>query len=101
MADSARGQRLDHRLIDTLVNAYARQGYEAMLGGIRAHQTHLVPYYENDGFHVLPPGAPLDLQLPIGRIRYPADTTTRHLVRPLVPQVSYRAGVLKGLLTGR
>ncbi|MFF2228284.1 GNAT family N-acetyltransferase [Streptomyces globisporus] len=101
VADSARGHKLGHRLVDTLVRSYTDRGYEAMLGGIHAHQTHLAPYYEDNGFHVLPPGAPLDLQLPIGRIRFPASTSMRHLVRPLTPRVSYRDGILKGLLTGR
>lgn len=45
--------------------------------------------------------APLDLQLPAGRIRYPAEPSMRLLARPLLPRVSYRAGVLQGLLTGR
>ncbi|MDW4912506.1 GNAT family N-acetyltransferase [Streptomyces californicus] len=101
VADSARGNGLGHRLIGTLVRSYTDRGYEAMLGGIHADQTHLAPYYEDDGFHVLPPGAPLDLQLPIGRIRFPASASMRHLVRPLTPRVSYQDGILKGLLTGR
>jgi GNAT superfamily N-acetyltransferase len=101
VADSARGQGLGHRLVEDLVRSYTRQGYEAMLGGIHTHKPHLAPYYEADGFSVLPPGAPLDLQLPVGRIRFPAEPSMRHLVRPLTPQVTYRAGVLGGLLTGR
>nr|AHE39228.1 GCN5-related N-acetyltransferase [Streptomyces sp. FR1] len=100
VADSARGQGLGHRLVDELVRSYRGQGYEAMLGGIHTHKPHLAPYYEADGFHVLAPGAPLDLQLPVGRIRYPANASMRHLVRPLAPQVSYRAGILAGLLAG-
>ncbi|MER0476793.1 GNAT family N-acetyltransferase [Streptomyces sp. Edi2] len=101
VADSARGQGLGHQLVDALVRSYTLQGYEAVLGGIHAHKPHLAPYYEADGFHVLPPGAPLDLQLPVGRIRFPAEPSMRHLVRPLVPRVSYGAGVLTGLLAGR
>ncbi|MDT9700125.1 MULTISPECIES: GNAT family N-acetyltransferase [Streptomyces] len=101
VADGARGQGLGHRLVDELVRSYSRQGYEAMLGGIHTHKPHLAPYYEGDGFHVLSPGAPLDLELPAGRVRYPANASMRHLVRPLAPQVSYRAGVLAGLLAGR
>ncbi|MEO3976992.1 GNAT family N-acetyltransferase [Streptomyces sp. CAU 1734] len=101
VADSARGQQLGHRLVDHLVRSYNRQGYEAMLGGVHAHKPHLAPYYEADGFHVLPAGAPLDLQLPVGRLRYPADASMRHLVRPLTPRVSYRAGTLSGLLAGK
>ncbi|MFH0246440.1 GNAT family N-acetyltransferase [Streptomyces sp. HK10] len=101
VASSARGQGLGHRLVDELVRSYTRQGYEAMLGGIHTHKPHLAPYYEAGAFHVLPPGAPLDLQLPIGRLRYPANASMRHLARPLVPRVSYGAGVLRGLLTGR
>ncbi|MGW4784990.1 N-acetyltransferase family protein [Streptomyces sp. NPDC004230] len=101
VADSARGQGLGHRLVDALVRSYSGQGYEAMLGGIHSHKPYLAPYYEADGFHVLAPGAPLDLQLPVGRVRFPADVSMRHLVRPLAPQVSYRAGVLAGLLAGR
>lgn len=54
-----------------------------MLGGIHTHKPHLAPYYEADGFHVLGPGAPLDLELRIGRLRYPAESAMRHLVRPL------------------
>ncbi|WP_329020271.1 hypothetical protein [Streptomyces sp. NBC_01601] len=50
---------------------------------------------------VLSPGAPLDLQLPVGQIRFPPEPWMRHLVRPLVRQVSYRAGALGGLLAGR
>ncbi|MFC9635932.1 hypothetical protein ACFXMT_36730 [Streptomyces mirabilis] len=101
MADSARGQGLGHRLVDELVRSSTRQGYEAMLGGIHTRKPSLAPYYEADGFSVLSPGAPLDLQIPIGRIRFPAEPSMRHLVRPLAPRVSYRAGVLEGLLTGR
>nr|WP_240437388.1 GNAT family N-acetyltransferase [Streptomyces scabiei] len=101
VADSARGQGLGHRLLDELVRSYSGQGYEAMLGGIHTHKPHLAPYYEAAGFHALAPGAPLDLQLPVGRIRYPANASMRHLARPLAPQVSYRAGVLAGLLAGR
>lgn len=101
VADSARGQGLGHLLVDALVRSYSGQGYEVMLGGIHTHKPYLAPYYEADGFHVLSPGAPLDLQLPIGRIRCPADVSMRHLVRPLTPRVSYRAGVLAGLLADR
>ncbi|MFK0142455.1 GNAT family N-acetyltransferase [Streptomyces murinus] len=101
VADSARGQGLGHQLVDALIRVYARQGYQAMLGGIHTHKPHLKPYYEADGFHVLGPGAPLDLQLPIGRLRYPADPSMRHLVRPLAGHVSYRHGVVAGLLAGR
>ncbi|MET9359185.1 GNAT family N-acetyltransferase [Streptomyces sp. NPDC006617] len=101
VADSARGQGLGHHLVDVLVRSYTRQGYQAMLGGIHTHKPHLAPYYEADGFHVLGPGAPLDLELPIGRLRYPAEPAMRHLVRPLVPQVSYGHGVLSGILAGR
>ncbi|MEV7892388.1 N-acetyltransferase family protein [Streptomyces sp. NPDC002817] len=101
VADSARGQGLGHRLVDELVRSYTRQGYEAMLGGIHTRKPYLAPYYEADGFHVLAPGAPLDLELPVGRIRYPANASMRHLARPLAPQVSYRAGILAGLLAGR
>ncbi|MFI5748965.1 GNAT family N-acetyltransferase [Streptomyces sp. NPDC051644] len=101
VAGSARGQGLGHRLVDELIRSYSGQGYEAMLGGIHTHKPHLAAYYKTDGFHVLSPGAPLDLQIPAGRIRYPAEPSMRHLARPLVPQVSYRAGVLQGLLTGR
>ncbi|MFJ5142790.1 GNAT family N-acetyltransferase [Streptomyces sp. NPDC088707] len=101
VSDSARGQGVGHLLVDELVRAYTRKGYEAMLGGIHTHKPHLAPYYEADGFSVLPPGAPLDLEIPIGRIRYPAEPSMRHLVRPLTPRVSYRNGVLHGLLTGR
>ncbi|MEU6355216.1 GNAT family N-acetyltransferase [Streptomyces sp. NPDC047072] len=101
VADSARGQGLGHHLVDVLVRSYTRQGYQAMLGGIHTHKPHLAPYYEADGFHVLGPGAPLDLELPIGRLRYPAEPSMRHLVRPLAPQVSYGHGVLRGLLAGR
>jgi hypothetical protein len=43
---------------------------------------------------------PLDLELPVGRVRYPAKASMRHLVRPLAPRVSYGAGVLRGLLAG-
>ncbi|MGW4788574.1 N-acetyltransferase family protein [Streptomyces sp. NPDC004230] len=100
VAGSARGQGLGHRLVDVLVRSYSGQGYEAMLGGIHSHKPYLAPYYEADGFHVLSPGAPLDLELPVGRIRFPASASMRHLVRPLAPQVSYRAGVLAGLLAG-
>ncbi|MGW1496957.1 GNAT family N-acetyltransferase [Streptomyces sp. NPDC002402] len=101
VADSARGQGLGHRLVDHLVRSYTRQGYEAMLGGIHTHKPHLAPYYEADGFHVLEPGTSFDLQLPIGRLRYPADASMRHLVRPLAGQVSYGHGVLEGLLADR
>lgn len=101
VADSARGQGLGHQLVDELVRSYTRQGYEAMLGGIHTHKPHLKPYYEADHFHVLAPGAPLDLQLPIGRLQYPAGPSMRHLVRPLAGHVSYGHGVLGGLLTGR
>jgi GNAT superfamily N-acetyltransferase len=101
VADSARGQGLGHQLVDHLVRSYTRQGYQAMLGGIHTHKPHLAPYYEADGFHALAPGAPLVLQLPIGRIQWPADASMRHLARPLTSQVSYRAGVLNGLLAGR
>ncbi|MFC7895425.1 GNAT family N-acetyltransferase [Streptomyces sp. NPDC057381] len=100
VADSARGQGLGHRLINELVRSYTRQGYEAMLAGIHTHKPHLQPYYEADGFHVLGPGAPLDLQLPIGRLRYPAEPSMRHLARPLAQHVSYGHGVLTGLLAG-
>lgn len=101
VADSARGHGHGHLLVDHLAGSYTRQGYEAMLGGIHTHKPHLAPYYEADGFHVLAPGTSFDLQLPIGRLRYPADASMRHLVRPLVPQVSYRAGVLTGLPASR
>jgi GNAT superfamily N-acetyltransferase len=101
VADSARGQGLGHQLVDHLVRSYTRQGYQAMVGGIHTHKPYLAPYYEADGFHVLAPGAPLVLQLPIGRIQWPADASMRHLARPLTSQVSYRAGVLNGLLAGR
>lgn len=101
VADSARGQGLGHRLVEELVRSYSGQGYEAMLGGIHTHKSHLAPYYEADGFHVLAPGAPLDLQVPVGRLRYPAETSMRHLVRPLAGHVSYGRGVLGGLLAGR
>ncbi|MEU6277069.1 GNAT family N-acetyltransferase [Streptomyces populi] len=101
VAESARGQGLGRRLVDTLARSYTQQGYQAMLGGIHTHKPHLAPYYETDGFHVLPPGFPLDLELPIGRLRYPADASMRHLVRPLTQQVSYRAGILTGLLASR
>ncbi|CAL9676838.1 hypothetical protein SUDANB176_07845 (plasmid) [Streptomyces sp. enrichment culture] len=66
--------------------------------GIHTHKPHLKSYYEADGFHVLGPGAPLDLQLPIGRLRYPAEPSMRHLVRPLAGHVTYGHGVLAGLL---
>lgn len=49
-----------------------------MLGGIHTRMPHLAPYDEADGFHVLGPGAPLDLELPIGRLRYPAEPSMRH-----------------------
>ncbi|KFG71138.1 hypothetical protein FM21_36335 [Streptomyces mutabilis] len=101
VAGSARGQGLGHQLVDALVRAYTCQGYQAVLGGIHTHKPHLKPYYEADGFHVLDPGAPLDLQLPIGRLRYPAEPSMRHLVRPLAGHVSYRHGVVTGLLAGR
>ncbi|MER6787926.1 GNAT family N-acetyltransferase [Streptomyces sp. NPDC000658] len=101
VADSARGQGLGHRLVDELVRSYSGQGYEAMLGGIYTHKPHLAPYYQAARFHVLGPGAPLDLELPVGRLRYPANASMRHLVRPLAPQVSYQAGILAGLLAGR
>jgi GNAT superfamily N-acetyltransferase len=101
VADSARGQGLGHRLVEELVRSYTRQGYQAMLDGIHAHKSHLARYYEADGFSVLSPGMPLDLQLPAGLVRIPADPSMRHLVRPLTPAVSYRAGVLHGLLAGR
>ncbi|MFC8949505.1 MULTISPECIES: GNAT family N-acetyltransferase [Streptomyces] len=101
VADRARGQGLGHQLVDRLVRSYTGQGYQAMLGGIHTHKPHLAPYYEADGFHVLAPGAPLLLQLPIGRIQWPADASMRHLARPLISQVSYRAGVLNGLLADR
>jgi GNAT superfamily N-acetyltransferase len=101
VADSARGQGLGHRLVDELVRSCTGEGYEAMVGGIHTHKPHLAPYYEADGFHVLPPGAPLDLQVPIGRIQWPANASMRHLARPLVSRVSYRAGVLTGLLASR
>ncbi|MFF8932305.1 GNAT family N-acetyltransferase [Streptomyces longwoodensis] len=100
VADSARGQGLGHYLVDTLVRTYTRQGYQAMLGGIHTHKPHLKPYYEADGFHVLEPGAPLDLQLPVGLLRYPADPSMRHLVRPLTGHVAYHHGVVTGLLAG-
>ncbi|WP_253195689.1 GNAT family N-acetyltransferase [Streptomyces sp. JHA26] len=100
VADRARGYGLGHRLVDHLVHSYTRQGYQAMLGGIHTHKPHLAPYYEADGFHILPPGAPLDLQLPVGLLRYPADPSMRHLARPLTSRVSYQAGVLNGLLAG-
>ncbi|MDX3801084.1 GNAT family N-acetyltransferase [Streptomyces sp. AK04-3B] len=100
VADGARGQGLGHQLVDHLVRSYTRQGYQAMVGGIHTRKPHLAPYYKADGFSVLPPGAPLVLQLPVGRIQWPADASMRHLVRPLVPQVSYGAGVLNGLLAG-
>ncbi|KJK34242.1 hypothetical protein UK15_36995 [Streptomyces variegatus] len=57
--------------------------------------------HEADGFHVLDPGAPLDLQLPIGRLRYPAEPSMRHLVRPLAGHVSYEHGALAGLLASQ
>ncbi|MCL3999037.1 GNAT family N-acetyltransferase [Streptomyces lavenduligriseus] len=101
VADSARGQGLGHRLVDALVRSYTRQGYQVMLGGIHTHKPHLKPYYEADGFHVLGPGTPLDLELPIGRLRYPAELSMRHLVRPLAGHVAYRHGVVTGLLAGR
>ncbi|MGW3660334.1 GNAT family N-acetyltransferase [Streptomyces sp. NPDC005151] len=101
VADSARGQWLGHRLVGDLVRSYTRQGYQAMLGGIHTRKPYLAPYYEADGFSVLVAGAPLDLCLPIGRLRYPAEPSMRHLVRPLGPAVSYRAGELQGLLAGR
>ncbi|WP_344406991.1 GNAT family N-acetyltransferase [Streptomyces longisporus] len=101
VADSARGQGLGHRLVDELIRSYSGQGYQAMLGGIHTHKPHLAPYYQGDGFEVLAPGAPLDLELPVGRLRYPASASMRHLVRPLAPQVSYGHGVLRGLLGGR
>ncbi|WP_432187491.1 GNAT family N-acetyltransferase [Streptomyces sp. Tue6028] len=101
VADSAQGRGLGHHLVDELVRSYTRQGYEAMLGGIHTHKPYLAPYYEADGFSVLSPGAPLDLQIPIGRIRFPAEPSMRHLVCPLVPGVLYRAGVVGGLLAGR
>ncbi|MGW6099967.1 GNAT family N-acetyltransferase [Streptomyces sp. NPDC055157] len=101
VADIARGQGLGHGLVGDLVHSYARQGYQAMLGGIHARKPYLAPYYETDGFSVLPAGAPLDLCLPIGRLRYPAEPSMRHLVRPLGPAVSYRTGELRGLLAGR
>ena len=72
-----------------------------MLGGIHTHKPHLAPYYEADGFSVLSPGAPLDLQIPVGRIRCPVEPSMRHLVRSLVPRVTYRHGVLEGLLSKR
>ncbi|MFI8308917.1 hypothetical protein ACIF80_37090 [Streptomyces sp. NPDC085927] len=60
---------------------------------------HVIPTpTTTDGFHVLSPGAPLVLQLPMGRIQRPADASMRHLARPLTSQVSYRAGVLNCLL---
>ncbi len=96
MADSARGHGPGHRFVDTLARSYTEEGCEAMVGCIHARQTHLVPYHENHGFHVLAPGAPLDLQLPIGRIRFPANASMRHLVCPLTPQVSYGNGILTG-----
>ncbi|MEV6680722.1 GNAT family N-acetyltransferase [Streptomyces erythrochromogenes] len=99
--DGARGQGLGHLLVGELVRSYTRQGYEAMLAGIHTHKPHLAPYYAADGFTALAPGAPLDLQLPHGRIRFPAEASMRHLVRPLMPRVSYRGGVLHGLLAGR
>ncbi|WEP00496.1 hypothetical protein A6P39_002365 [Streptomyces sp. FXJ1.172] len=49
----------------------------------------------------LVPGPPLYLQLPIGRLRYPAHPSMRHLVRPLAPRVSYRADLLHGLVAER
>ncbi|KOU43200.1 GNAT family N-acetyltransferase [Streptomyces sp. WM6378] len=101
VADSARGQGLGHRLVNEMIRFYSGQGCEAMLGGIHTHKPHLERYYEAVGFHVLPPGAPLDLGLPAGRIRYPATASMRHLARPLAPRVSYRAGVLGELLTSR
>lgn len=101
VADSTRGQGLGHHLVDVLVRSYTRQGYQVMLGGIHTHKPHLAPYYEAAGFHVLGPGAPLDLELPIGRLRYPAEPAMRHLVRPLAAQVSYGDGVLRGLLADR
>jgi hypothetical protein len=58
-------------------------------------------YYEADGFHVLAPGVPLGLHLPIGRLRCPAEQPMRHLVRPLAGQVSYGHGVVAGLLAGQ
>jgi GNAT superfamily N-acetyltransferase len=101
VADNARGQGLGHQLVDALVRDYTRQGYQAMLGGIPTHKPHLKPYYEADGFHVLNPGTPLDLQLPIGRLRHPAEPSMRHLVRPLAGHVAYRHDVVTGLLTSR
>lgn len=101
VADSARGQGLGHQLVDALVRASTLQGYQAMLGGIHTHKPHLKPYYEADGFHVLGPGTPLDLQLPIGRLRYPAEPSMRHLVRPLASHVAYQHGGVTGLLARR
>ncbi|MER5549701.1 GNAT family N-acetyltransferase [Streptomyces sp. NPDC002589] len=101
VADNARGHGLGHRLVDELVRSYTSHGYEAMVGGIHTHKPHLAPYYQADGFNVLPPGAPLDLHVPAGRIQWPANGSMRHLVRPLAPQVSYQAGTLTGLLTNQ
>ncbi|MEU5109652.1 GNAT family N-acetyltransferase [Streptomyces sp. NPDC021354] len=101
VADSARGLGL--------VGVHAAEYRLVALPGVEADHLvdevvpdpHLASYYAADGFSALPAGAPLDLQLPIGRVRYPADASMRHLVRPLAPHVSYRAGVLEGLLAGR
>ncbi|CAL9333006.1 hypothetical protein SUDANB9_00109 [Streptomyces sp. enrichment culture] len=98
VADTARGQGRGTSVVDALVRAYTLQGYQAMLGGIHTHKRHLKPYYEADGFHVLGPGTPLDLQLPIGRLRYPAEPSMRHLVCPLAYHMAYQHGVLTGLL---
>ncbi|WP_329166958.1 hypothetical protein OHB49_42800 (plasmid) [Streptomyces sp. NBC_01717] len=44
-----------------------------MLGEIHARKPYLAPYYEDDGFSVLAAAAPLDLCLPVGRLRCPAE----------------------------
>ncbi|OEV13197.1 hypothetical protein AN218_04585, partial [Streptomyces nanshensis] len=87
-----------HRLIEEVASVFSRQGAQAMLGGIHAHKPHLEPYYEAAGFSVLPAGTPLDLRLPVGTLRYPAEPSMRHLVRPLTDTVTYDAGVLHGVL---
>ncbi|MEU2588958.1 hypothetical protein ABZ612_40390 [Streptomyces avermitilis] len=91
--------RLPHpELVDHLIRSYTRLGYQTMVGGIHTQKPHLAPYYEAGGFQVLPPGAPLVLQLPVGGIQWPADASMRLLARRLAAQVSLRAGVLNGLL---
>ncbi|MER5754442.1 hypothetical protein [Streptomyces sp. NPDC002088] len=95
------GHGLGHRLAGDLVRSHTRQGYQAVLGGIHARKPYLAPCYEADGFRFLPPGAPLDPRLPVGRLRYPAEPSMRHLMCPLSPAVSYRAGELQGLSASR